>query len=135
MQDNALTLPGRGSAYEPLAHDVGDAFIISFKYETDKKDGGSAEIYFRRPSAYRWIRSVLVPGEQDYEGAFNAVLEVDPSEWADQARELERVRGYVRRDAAIRHFSVYFDDEGLYEVLADSFEIREGRVSTESEST
>lgn len=125
MQLSAVKLPGRGCAYAPTAHDMGSAFVISFKYSTDQADDVAAEIHFRRPSAYRWIRHVLVANDQDREGAFNAVLEVEPSQWAEELRELERVRGYVRPGAAIRHFAVYFDDEGLYEVLADSFEIRQ----------
>lgn len=60
-------------------------------------------------------------------GADSRVCEVDDSDWSRQIRTIARERGTVL-SASARHFVIYFDHVGCWEVLADDFEL-EGQTN------
>jgi hypothetical protein len=97
-------------------HDGGTG-RISFEYFQGASAYVSA-IEFRRVRAFRH-RAELYCSAWHIEGAYDTLVEIAPSRWAREINADAPEGGGQKW--SIRHFLIYLDSAGAYEVLAESW--------------
>jgi hypothetical protein len=104
--------------------DLDAGVTISFDFWRDgKKHRGAIE--FRKVRAYRFRAEIHCTAEQ-VEDAYDTLVEVKESSWAAEIRADTEPRW--RNTWVLRHFMIYFDSDGCYELLADAWEASEVEV-------
>jgi len=117
----SIPFPSTSVVDEPVYLDRSNLSLLWLTGETDDDRVVRSEILFVRPRALRHRgESYCTPWH--IEDAYDTVVEVDDSEWAD---ELGRVALAARKHSfVLRHFMIYLDSFGCLEVLAESVELR-----------
>src|SRR5690349_9741705 len=97
-------------------HDSGENLRIVFPFP--QSTTGIVELGFSRVRAYRHLAEVHSSASQ-IESSYDALVEVLESRWVEEVRAStpERWRGRW----VIRHFMIYADSNGVYDVLAESW--------------
>ena len=100
--------------------------ILHYHYVRDGEyyRGG---IRFKRVPAYRFRaeRCSTVP---HFEGAYDTLVEVEDSDWV---KEIYADTDKLYRDRwEMHHYKIYLDSGGLYEVIAESWEVLPEREGT-----
>lgn len=100
-------------------HD-GSAARLSFQFRQDGVHQVSV-IEFRRVRAFRH-RAEVHCSAWHIEDAYDTLVEVAPSTWARDV--LADTPEHWKHEWPLRHYLIYLDSAGAYEVLADSWEAR-----------
>lgn len=104
--------------------DLGETVTISFTFRRNgSKHRGAIE--FGKVRAYRFRAEVHCTAEQ-VGSAYDTLVEVTESSWAAEIRGDTALRW--RDTWTLRHFMIYIDSNGCYEVLADTWEPSEVEV-------
>ena len=98
----------------------GKDVLISYTFPTKENDFTNGEIRFKNVCAYRWTTHMSCSVEMIE--AYDKIVEIDSSEWAKELRELQIEKGYP---VQVHHYRVFFDSEGCYEIVAESFLVNE----------
>jgi hypothetical protein len=98
--------------------DLGSSTRISFDYPGGSEMRGCT-LVFTRVRAYRH-RAEVHCTKWHIENAYDTLVEVVPSSWAQEIVR-DTAAGW-EREWQLRHFMIYFDSAGSYEILADSWD-------------
>jgi hypothetical protein len=98
----------------PLVHATRNSVRIEIDRENDHGEYEWMEIRFEGVRAFAFTASDVCTPEQI--AAYDKMVEVVDSSW--RTALLSR---RVGEDALVRHYRLYLDDIGCYEVIADSF--------------
>lgn len=93
-----------------LRQDPGDQLAIAYDFEQESGEYGWEELIFTGVVGLRFTAARHCSEEQV--GAYDKVVAVSGSAWAADVRDAP---------PGLRHYRVYFDDAGCYEVLATGF--------------
>lgn len=93
-----------------LRQDVGDQLVLAYDFERESGEYGWEEIVFTGTVAFTFTAARHCSAEQV--GAYDRIETVDRSAWA---------RGVPNVPPGLRHYRIFFDDVGCYEVLATGF--------------
>lgn len=121
----SLCAPGFGACGEPHLNTEPSVVRVAFIYPTEENDRNRGEVVFRGVFAYRW--TVEAAMTEYFEGAYSTVAHIPDSDWAHRVRKViadNRPDPTVSDNEDMRHYVVYFDEHGCYELLAESFTIR-----------
>lgn len=115
-----LSVPPSGftpAGVEAIAR--GSGLVLSYEVDRDaaRFRGG---LRFEKVRAYRWRAESHCTGWH-VEGVYDTLAEVENSEWVAELTmvEPEDARGFW----VMHHFMLYVDDDGCYEVAAESWEM------------
>lgn len=97
--------------------DMGGSAQLSFNFP-GSSGMRRCTLVFTRVRAYRH-RAEVHCTKWHIEDAYDTLVEVVPSPWAEEVAADTAV-GWTR-EWKLRHFMIYFDSAGSYEVLADSW--------------
>lgn len=89
--------------------------IAEFEYRGSGQDL-IGRLEFRGVKVFRFADEVFASGL--VRGAYDTVVEVDPSEWLQSLKQ---------RDASLRHFACFFSSNGYLEVIGRSVVLGETR--------
>lgn len=121
-----LVEPSTASASDATLQVIGKIAVIRFDYF---RDGTS----YRSGIKFSGVAATRTHGERcctvwHIEQCYDVLCEVENSVWAEETRS--QVPDRYRDDFNARHFMIYLDSAGSFEILADSFEIAKEEVGT-----
>jgi hypothetical protein len=93
-----------------IRQEAGDELIISYDFEQETGTYGWEEMTFIGVAAFSFTAAPYCSEEQV--GAYDKLQELGESEW---------IARLSNSPPALRHYRIYFDDIGCYEVLARAF--------------
>lgn len=85
---------------------------LRLDYETESGEYGWASVMFREVHAFSYTADASCTPE--HVRAYDQIVEIVDGSW---------LRGLAGAPAGVRHFRVYFDDIGAYDVAAASIEL------------
>lgn len=94
----------------PRISRTNNGLSIVYDYEMDSGEYGEKSIFFEDVRDYRHIHEDDVKAEM-IEAAYNSIVKIVDSDWLSNGMSKQ---GY-------NHFLIYFDDYGVFEVIAKSF--------------
>ena len=112
-----LPVPSTSFTTDPTFIHPGGAAELRFEFERDGET-------FRGGIRFEKVRAFRFRGESHcttwhLRGAYDTLVEVSPSEWASELLSAEPSETWGRWE--IRHFLIYIDSVGAYEVAAASW--------------
>ena len=113
-----LPVPSTESVTDASLHLYGRTAAIRFDYLLDGKPRRSA-LLFRMVAATQ-SRSERCCTSTHIK-SFDALIEIVDSKWVKTQRE--EISEMYRAEFAARHYAIYFDSVGSFELLAESFEV------------
>jgi len=93
-----------------IRQDVNDQLAIAYDFETESGEYAWAELRFSGVAAFRFTAARHC--SEDQISAYDSLQELR-SRWAEDLSD---------PPSDLRHYRIYFDDVGCYEVLARTFE-------------
>lgn len=97
----------------PRVMEKNDGLLLTYDYEMDTGEYSEKSIYFENMKGYRHVSESNI--KVDMIKAYNAIGEVVDSEWL--SNEL--------RSQSFKHYIIYFDEYGAYEIIAKEFQCSE----------
>jgi hypothetical protein len=102
---------------DPVLEDSGQYVSIWFTYYDPGREIRTG-LRFTTPRAYRW-RAEGHSTVWHMEGAYDILVEVVDSEWVRELKESQM----DETPWTIRHFLIYIEDSGAYEIAAESWSL------------
>lgn len=113
-----LPSPSTESVTDASLHLYGRRAAIRFDYLLDGKPRRSALLFSgvaaTRSRSERCCTSTHIK-------SFDALIEIVDSQWVKT--QCEEISEMYRAEFAVRHYSIYFDSVGCFELLAEGFEV------------
>lgn len=112
MNGTVWELPCRSQEFRegPLVSQGPATLTLAYDFETETGDYAWEQAQFSGVAAFTFTAAVYCNEEQI--GAYDRLEVVAASHWAADLRA---------EGSALRHYRIYFDDVGCYEVLASAF--------------
>lgn len=105
-------------------------FEVRYTYPSHNEDFNPASLIFEYALAYKWTgQPAATP---DMLNAYDTVVEVQDSQWLREIKSItrsapEHLGKTSPSELNLRHYMVYFDDNGCLEVIAESVEFIKGQ--------
>lgn len=93
-----------------IRQEAGDQLVLAYDFEQESGDYGWEELIFTGVAAFTYTAATHCSEEQI--GAYDKLQDLGVT---------DSVAAVVNRSPGLRHFRIYFDDVGCYEVLASGF--------------
>jgi hypothetical protein len=114
-------IPVLSTEIEPDVVAINDGGSLTLRFQFYREDElFSSGIVFRKVRAHQWrAESHTTPWH--IEGAYDTIVEIEESPWVAELLKAEPAG--TRGRWVIRHFMLYLDSAGCYEVAAESWEL------------